>query len=146
MADIKTFFSLEDTQEILGAIAGAESRTSGEIRVRVEKKSGKDPMAKARAAFEAMGMRKTEVKNGVLFYVAVEDRKFVILGDDGINTKVPEGFWDNIKEAVITKFREKQFSIGLAGGINMAGEKLAEFFPREAGEAVGLPDGISYEE
>jgi len=136
MADIRTFFSLEDTEEILSAIAGAEARTSGEIRVRIEKKAGRDPLAKARAAFEDMGMRATEAKSGVMFYVSVEDRRFAILGDDGINEKVPGGFWDSVKDAVLAKFRQKQFAIGLAGGINMAGEKLAEYFPFE--RATGM--------
>jgi uncharacterized membrane protein len=144
MADIKTFFSLEDTTEILSSITGAEARTSAEIRVRVEKKAGKDPLAKARAAFLAMGMREAKEHNGVMFYISTEDKKFAILGDDGIHAKVAEGFWDNIKDAVITKFREKQYAIGLVGGINMAGEKLAEYFPSEKEATNVLFDGISY--
>lgn len=146
MADIKTFFSLEDTQDILGSIAGAQARTSGEIKIRVEKKAGKDPLAKARAVFEVIGMRKTNAHNGIMFYISIDDKKFAILGDDSINAKVPEGFWENIKDAVITKFRQKQYAIGLIGGINMAGEKLAEYFPFEKMNKDELPDGISYED
>jgi uncharacterized membrane protein len=146
MADAKAFFTAEDKQEILSAISAAESRTSGAMRVRVEKKAGKDPLARARAAFEAAGMRNAELKNGVMFYISVDDRKFAILGDDGINAKVPADFWENIKEAVLAKFRQKQYAIGLAGGIALAGEKLAEYFPREEGGGNETPDAISYED
>jgi uncharacterized membrane protein len=146
MSGLKDFFSAEDKQEILDSLAGASARTSCEIRIRVEKKAGKDPLAKARAAFEACGMREKAEKNGVMFYVSVEDRKFAVLGDDGINAKVPEGFWEKIKDAVLGKFREKQFALGLIGGINMAGEKMAEFFPDEKEGATAAQEGISYEE
>lgn len=146
MADIRDFFSREDAQEVLSAIAAAEARTSGEIRVRVEKKAGKNALAKARAAFAASGMREAPEKNGVMFYIAVEDRKLAVLGDDGINEKVPAGFWDNIRDAVLAKFRQKQFAIGLVGGISLAGEKLAEHFPQEKEAGKVFPEGISYEE
>jgi uncharacterized membrane protein len=146
VADIRTFFSLGDTQEILGAIAGAETRTSGQIRVRVEKRAGKDPLAKARDAFAGAGLRTPEQKNNVMFYISVEDKKFAVLGDDGINAKVSADFWENIKEAVLVKFRQKQYAIGLAGGITLAGEKLAEYFPQEKEGANVLLDGILYED
>lgn len=142
---MQPFFNAEETKTILSAIAAAELRTSGEIRVHVSERGGKDTMADARAAFEKLGMRKTEQHSGVLFYIAVKDKKFAILGDDAINAKVPAGFWENIKEAVITKFREKEFALGLAGGIALVGEKLAEYFPAEKEDKNELPDGISYE-
>jgi uncharacterized membrane protein len=145
MAGIRTFFSPDDIMEITSAIEGAMSRTSGKICVRVEKKAGKNPLPRARAAFSALGMRGTDLKNGVMFYISVDDRKFAVLGDDGINEKVQEGFWESVKEAVLAKFRQKQFAIGLAGGINMAGEKLAEFFPG-GGETGGAADAVSFEE
>jgi uncharacterized membrane protein len=146
VADIRNFFSPEDAGEILSAIVATESRTSGQVRVRVEHKAGKDPLANARAAFEAMGLKANAGRSGVMFYISVEDRKFAVLGDEGISAKVPEDFWKNIKDAVITKFKQKQYAIGLAGGIALAGEKLAEHFPREEGAPGDLPDGISYED
>lgn len=146
MADIRKFFSSEDAGEILSAIVAAESRTTGQLRVRVEHKAGKDPVASARAAFDGMGLRANPGHSGVMFYISVDDRKFVVLGDDGISARVPEDFWKNIKDAVIAKFRQKQYAIGLAGGIALVGEKLAEYFPREEGVPGELPDGIAYEE
>jgi len=143
---LKNFFSEEDRKAILSAIQKAESLTSGEIRVRVENEGGKDPMLVARRAFEKLGMRKTELRNGVLFFVTVKDRKFVILGDDGINQKVPKGFWEEVRDIAITNFQEGRFAQGLAEGIRKAGEQLSTFFPHQRGDVDELPNTISFAE
>jgi uncharacterized membrane protein len=130
MGSPKHFFNEEERKKILDAIREAESRTSGRIRVRVEK-TCKDPMLDARKAFTALGMHRTEKRNSLLFFLSVEDRKFVILGDDGIHKKVPEGFWEKVRDAVEADFRKKRFAEGLADGIRMAGEQLALHFPHE---------------
>ncbi len=129
---------------ILSAIRDAESRTSGEIRVRIERKAGKDPMGAARKAFESLGMRNTDLHNGVLFVLFLEDRRFVVLGDDGINQKVPGAFWDGVKDLVVDNFRKGLFAKGLAEGIKLAGERLATFFPCRKGDMNELPNAISY--
>ena len=145
MGTLREFFTKEDEGLILSAIQNAESRTSGEIRVRIEKKAP-DAMAVARRAFIALGMRDTELRNGVLFVLSLEDRKFVILGDDGINEKVPEGFWNKVKDVVLENFRNGLFAKGLSEGIKLAGEQLATYFPHQKGDINELPDGISYAE
>jgi uncharacterized membrane protein len=101
-------------------------------------------MGTARAAFEAMGMRGAKLHNGVLFFLAVEDRTFAILGDDGIDEKVPEGFWNDVKDTVLGRFREGRFAEGLSEGIRRAGEQLAAFFPHEKDDVDELPNAISY--
>ncbi len=144
METLRSFFTEDDERLILSAIQNAESRTSGEIRVRIEKKAGKNAIAVARKAFEALGMRDTELHNGVLFVLALKDRKFVILGDDGIDEKVPSGFWDKVKDVVLEHFRKDLFAKGLAEGIKLAGEQLSTFFPYQKGDIDELPDAISY--
>jgi uncharacterized membrane protein len=89
-------------------------------------------------------MQKTELRNGVLFYLAVEDRKFAILGDAGINAKVPENFWDSIKESMLNKFKNNEFADGLVEGITLAGGKLKEHFPYQQGDVNELSDEISF--
>lgn len=140
------FFTAEDEQQILSAIREAESHTSGEIRVRVEKKAGKNPMALARKAFEALGMRDTELHNGVLFVIVPEDHIFVVFGDDGINDRVPKGFWDEVRDTVLRDFRAGLFARGLSAGIRLAGEQLAAFFPVQKDDIDELPNAISYAE
>lgn len=146
MAKLNSFFEKDDRQLVLEAIASAEKKTSAEVRIYVREKSGKDPMQDARAAFNKIGMRKTQLRNGVLFYLSLEDKKFVILGDDAINEKVTPGFWEIVRDAVIAQFKSGQFATGLAGGINIVGEKLAEFFPAQKEDVNELPDAIVFEE
>ena len=146
MGPLKNFFTEDDERLILSAIQKAESRTSGEVRVRIEKKTGDDPMRVARKVFQTLGMRKTRLHNSVLFLLAVEDRKFVILSDDGINQKVPGGFWDGVRDVVQEHFRKGLFAQGLAEGIKQTGEQLATFFPYQREDTNELPDAISYAE
>jgi len=144
MAAPRGFFSQNDEQAILAAIRAAEQRTSGELRVRIEARAGGDPLAAARRAFEALGMRATALRNGVLFYLAIEDRAFAILGDDAIHAKVPDGFWDGVRDEVLAHFREQRFAAGLAAGVARAGAQLAASYPRADADADELPDAISY--
>jgi uncharacterized membrane protein len=124
----------------------AEMGTSGEIRVHVENRCKEDPMDRAVHVFEKLEMHMTEKRNGVLFYLAVTDRKFVILGDAGINSVVPAGFWDSTTEAVLSFLREGKFTEGLAEGIRMAGEQLKAHFPYQEDDVNELPDDISFGE
>jgi uncharacterized membrane protein len=89
-------------------------------------------------------MHKTEQRNGVLFYLAIKDRKFAILGDGGINAVTPDDFWDRIKEKMLSLFTEGRFAEGLREGILMAGEQLKKHFPYEKGDVNELSDEISF--
>ena len=144
MKTLKGFFTPDDERRILSAIRDAESRTSGEIRVRIERKAGNDPMALTRKAFESIGMRNTALHNGILFVLFLEDKKFAILGDDGINKKVPDGFWNKVKNTVQEHFRKGLFTEGLVEGVKEIGEQLATFFPHQRQDRNELPDVISY--
>ena len=144
MEKLRDFFTQEDEAVILSAIQKAERKTSGEIRVRIEKNAGDNALAVARKAFEALGMRKTELHNGILFVLTLEDRTFTILGDDGIDAKVPDDFWKSVKDIVLEHFRNGQFVKGLAEGVILAGKQLADFFPYQEGDTNELPDAISY--
>jgi len=140
---LRDFFTHDQQDAILTAVRHAETRTSGEIRVRLDKRAGDDVKGAARKAFDALDMRKTHLRNGVLFYLAVEDRKFVVIGDDGIYHKVPSNFWDGITRDVIAHFQEGRYADGLIAGIEKAGEQLATYFPHQADDKNELPDDIS---
>ena len=145
MINPKDFFTVEQKTTIENAIKEAELNTSGEIRVHLAKKCTKDVLDCAADIFALLKMHKTEQRNGVLFYLAVNSRQFAILGDVGINTKVPENFWDNIKNEVISNFKQEKFAEGLSKGILMAGEKLKEHFPYQSDDVNELSDEISIE-
>lgn len=143
---IKNFFSESDKKAIQNAIAEAELNTSGEIRVHIDSKCAEEVKAHAIEVFGKLKMHETALRNGVLFYLAVEDRKFAIIGDEGINKVVPADFWDNIRETMIQHFKQSDFVKGLSEGIKMAGEKLKSNFPHEEDDSNELSNEISFQE
>jgi uncharacterized membrane protein len=121
----RRFFKTREKKKIIAAIEQAEKHTSGEIRVHVESKAGNDVIQRAQEVFTALGMTKTTLHDGVLIYLAVKDRKFAIIGDSGINSMVPENFWDETKEKMQVLFKGHKFADGVCLGIERAGEHLA---------------------
>jgi uncharacterized membrane protein len=138
------FFSAEEKERVAEAIRIAEGNTSGEIRVHLEDSCRSEPLDRAAAVFARIGMHRTALRNGVLFYLALKERRFVILGDAGINRVVPGDFWNNIREVMTGHFTAGRFAEGLVQGIGMAGVQLKEHFPHQADDKNELPDEISY--
>jgi uncharacterized membrane protein len=138
------FFTGKQKHEIVEAIKMAEHETSGEIRVHIELKCKGEVLDRAATIFANLNMHKTKLRNGVLFFLAVEDKKFAIIGDIGINKVVPDSFWDNVKELLKENFKQGKFAEGLVAGIHKAGEKLKSNFPYQAGDVNELPDEISF--
>lgn len=143
---VSSFFTKEQQALIRDAIKEAEKATSGEIRVHIETRLSGDVLDRASWIFKKIGMHKTEKRNGVLFYLAVTNRKFAIIGDLGINSKVPENFWDEIKGVLEKHFREAKFTEGLITGIIAAGSQLKEHFPHQKNDVNELPDEISFDD
>lgn len=138
-------FSQEDRDIIIAAIQSAERETSGEIQVHIENHCSGDVMDRAAEVFETLKMHQTKDRNAVLFYLAVQDHKFAILGDSGINHVVPSDFWENIKERMLIEFKKGEFTEGLRMGIEMCGLQLKAHFPFEQkGDINELPDEISF--
>lgn len=138
------FFTKEEKELIQSAVKEAELDTSGEIRVHIDNHCKEDVMDRASWWFAKLEMQKTEQRNGVLFYLAVKDRKFAILGDSGINALTPDDFWDNIKSSILEHFIEGDFATGMKEGILMAGKALKEHFPYQQGDVNELSDEISF--
>ncbi|MFH0758056.1 MAG: TPM domain-containing protein [Bacteroidota bacterium] len=139
-----SFFSKEEKAQIKSAVQQAELNTSGEIRVHIDNHCREDGLDRAAWWFKRLGMHKTEKRNGVLFYLAVKDRKFAIIGDAGINAVTPEDFWDSIKEKMLAQFTQDAFAEGLCQGILLAGEALQSHFPYQDDDVNELPDEISF--
>ena len=138
------FFPKEEKEQIKAAVKEAETNTSGEIRVHIDNHCKEDVLDRAAWWFAKLEMHKTEKRNGVLFYLAVKDQKFAILGDAGINAVTPDDFWDNIKEKMLGHFTEGAFAAGLSEGILMAGEALRSHFPYQDDDVNELSDEISF--
>ena len=138
------FFSKEEKELITSAVKEAELNTSGEIRVHLDNRCKEDVLDRASWWFGKLEMQKTERRNGVLFYLAVKDKKFAILGDAGINEVTSDNFWDTVKEKIAGHFSEGDFSGGLQEGILMAGQALKDHFPYLEGDVNELSDEISF--
>jgi uncharacterized membrane protein len=141
----KDFFTEDQKLRIQQAIASAEANTSGEIRVHIDTVCKKEVLDEAANVFHQLQMDATVLRNGILFYLAIDDRKFAILGDKGINEKVPGDFWDHIKDTMETCFRQQQFTEGFVKGIEMAGEKLKMYFPLQSDDTNELSNEVSFE-
>ncbi|MBN2487260.1 MAG: TPM domain-containing protein [Bacteroidales bacterium] len=140
----ENFISATGRQQIIDAIKNAEANTSGEIRVHIENHCSEEVLDRAAHIFEKLQIHKTEKRNGVLFYLAVKDHKFAILGDAGINAVTPDGFWNSIKDSVLQKFARQEFAEGLSIGITLAGEALKKYFPYMSNDVNELTDEISF--
>ena len=143
MSKTEDFLSKEEEQAIVQAIINAELNTSGEIRVHIEEKSEKPPLERAKEVFNSLEMFKTEARNAVLFYVDVADKRFAIIGDEGINNVVNEDFWNSTKDIVINQFKLKAYKEGLVEGIMEAGNQLKTHFPYQSDDTNELPNEIS---
>jgi uncharacterized membrane protein len=140
----QNILSSEDEADIKQAILNAELDTSGEIRVHVENICEGDVQHRASQVFNDIEMKNTTRHNGVLFYLALQSRKFAIIGDRGINEQVPDKFWNGLKMEMLGFYRENQFAEGLIYGIGRTGEYLKRFFPYVQGDINELPDEVSY--
>jgi uncharacterized membrane protein len=131
-----------DHARVVSAIAAAEALTSGEIRVVVSKRRVDDAVASAKKSFERLGMTRTELRNGVLIFVAPASRAFAVIGDTGVHEKCGDDFWRELATAMTSYFKRGDFTGGLVHGIERAGALLAEHFPRRPDDVNELPDGV----
>lgn len=143
MSRVEDFLSKEEEQDIVQAILEAEKNTSGEIRVHIEAHTKLEHIDRAKEVFQMLKMGNTKEENGVLIYVAVNDRKFAIYGDQGIDKVVPDDFWDSTRDAIQAQFKEKDFKQGIIDGILRAGKELQTHFPWQQGDTNELSDEVS---
>jgi len=140
---VEDFLTASEEQEVIQAIRLAESQTSGEIRVHLERHTNLPTIDRAQQLFHLLKMDNTKEENGVLIYVAVDDHQLAIIGDRGINAKVPDNFWDSTRDKMIAQFKADHFKQGLIDGVQCSGEKLQYYFPWDQDDVNELPDEIT---
>jgi uncharacterized membrane protein len=138
------FFSKKEKEQILAAVREAEKNTSGEIRVHLEYCAREPVFGHAQKVFQQIGMTKTAQRNGVLIFLSTKNKKIAVLGDVGINEKVPEGFWNDVVQIMQERFKQNEFAEGISEAVLRIGEKLKVYFPHEAHDKNELSDNISY--
>ena len=140
-------FNEEEKNRITTAIAEAEERTSGEIRVHIESHCKEENILdRAAHVFAKLDMHKTDLRNGILIYIAYEDHRFAVIGDKGIHARVPHSFWDNVAGMMSEEFRADRIVDGIVAGIETCGRELAADFPLADDDVDELPDEISFGE
>jgi len=137
-------FTEDEQLAIRQAVESAETNTSGEIRVCIEKTCNDEVLDRAAKYFYQLDMDKTKLRNGVLIYVATVDRKFAIIGDAGINRAVPENFWDSTKETMLEQFKIGNMVQGIIKGVELAGQQLKKYFPYQNDDRNELSDDIAF--
>lgn len=140
----KKFFTPEQQEDIKQAVMNAELDTSGEIRIHIESSCSGDVLLRAALIFQKLKMDRTKLRNGVLIYLAVENRKFAIIGDAGIDAIVNENFWEQIKINMLSRFRDGDFTLGLSEAITATGAQLKQYFPHDRDDVNELSDDISF--
>ena len=145
MSNAITILNREEDRRVVEAIKQAELNTSGEIKVHIENHCRGDVEERSLVVFNRLKLNETKLHNGVLIYLAARDHKFAILGDEGINKVVEDGFWNDVKDLMMNHFKEGRFADGLEQGIQRCGEKLKNYFPCQSNNTNEIPDDISYE-
>ena len=143
MSRVEDFLSLSEEQEIVAAILAAERNTSGEIRVHIEAHTRFDHYKRAKELFHLLKMDNTKEENGVLIYVAINDQKFTICGDAGIDRVVPKDFWESTKATIEYHFKKGAYKDGIVAGILKAGAELEHHFPWKHDDTNELSNEIS---
>ena len=143
MSNLEDFLTAKEEEEIVEAIRIAECNTSGEIRVHIERKCDIDVYERALEVFHILKMDNTKEQNGVLIYVAVDIKSFVIFGDQGINNIVGADFWNSTRDKIVSQFKLKNFKQGIIDGIGEAGNALSKHFPWKHNDRDELDNTIS---
>ena len=140
---VRGFLSAADLDAVAAAVTAAEARTAAEIRVHLDHSCPGDPMARAVAIFERLGMHRTDLRAGVLVYVAVTDRKLAVIGDAGIHARVGQAYWDRLVARILGHLRDERARDGLIDAVGEVGASLATHFPRHPDDRNELSDRVS---
>lgn len=140
----KEFVGKLDHDRIVNAIKEAESKTSAEIRVYIQRgKLAGDPLTAGVERFHKLGMQKTRERNAVLIFVAPRSHKFAVVGDEAIHARCGETYWQSVVDLMRDHFRNARFSDALVDAIQDIGRVLTQHFPRTDADANELPDEIA---
>jgi len=140
----REFLSKLEHDRIVHAIREAESKTSGEIRIYIQRgKLNGEPLTIAQKKFQRLHMHKAREHNAVLIFVAPRARKFAVVGDKAVHEKCGHEFWQRVVESMRTHFQNEKFSHAIVEAIDEIGNLLAAHFPRTSTPSNELPDEIA---
>lgn len=139
----KEFLSKLEHGRIVQAISDAEKKTSGEIRVHIQRgKLPGDALPAAQQKFYSLKMYKTRERNAVLIFIAPRAHKFAVVGDEAIHERCGDELWQRVVGKMREHFRSEHFTDALVEAIGEVGEVLAKHFPPKGRGGNELPDEI----
>jgi uncharacterized membrane protein len=139
----RQFLTKLEHDQIVEAIRKAESKTSGEIRVLIQRgKLNTDPLLAAQKKFHRLGMHKTRERNAVLIFVAPRAHKFAVIGDEATHQKCGDEFWQRVVERMRAHFQIEKFSAALIEAVHEIGSVLARHFPKSSPDENELPNEV----
>ena len=142
----RRLFSESDFDAIAAAIARAEAQTSGQIKVHLERRvhgGTGDALVRAQQVFTHLELHRTEGREAVLIYLALEDRKLAIIGDTGIHARVGDAYWQAIRDHLVQHLRAGSPRQAIVGAIDEVGRVLRDHFPRRPDDRNDLSDEVS---
>lgn len=144
MPSVADFLTDGERRVVADAISQAEKVTSGEIRIHIDEHIEEDVLDHAAYLFQELGMQHTRERNGILIYVCVADRLVAVIGDKGINERVPEGFWNGTVEVLKSHFVAGRPAEGLCEVVRLVGERLSAFFPPRTDDRNELSNEVTF--
>jgi len=139
----REFLSKVEHDRIVQAIREGESKTSGEIRVFIQRgKLNVNPLVAAQKKFHQLRMHATHERNAVLIFVAPRAHKFAVVGDRAIHEKCGDEFWQRVVDGMRVHFQNEKFSHALVEAIQEVGKALAAHFPGAPTNTNELPDDV----
>lgn len=138
----KEFIDKLDDNKVMAAIAEAERKSSGEIRVFISHEKPPDALAAAEAQFLKLGMAQTRERNGVLIFFAPKIQQFAVVGDKAIHEKCGPDFWQQIAAEITTHLKAGEFTEAVGDAVSHIGDVLAKHFPRSPDDRNELPNQI----
>jgi uncharacterized membrane protein len=136
------FLNAVDHDKIVAAIAAAEKRTSGEIRVFISRRKTGDALKAAGLCFTKLKMNQTPLRNGVLIFIAPVSHQFAVVGDTAVHAKCGDDFWREVVEGMTAGLKRGDFTEALLHGVEKVGLLLSAHFPPEAAGRNDLPDAV----
>jgi len=140
---VRRFIDDPNLEAIARAVAEAERATSAEIRIHLDHRCPGDPMARAVALFERLGMHRTAERNGVLIYLAIASRKLAVIGDRAIHARVGDEYWRRVVDAMVGHLREERPRDGLVDAVRELAAVLQAHFPRRPDDDNELSNEVS---
>ena len=149
---VRGVFSESDLADIAAAVSRVEQAAAAEVRVHLERRvhhargEAPDALTRAQVVFHHLGMHRTAHRNGVLVYLALEDRKLAIVGDEAIHARVGDSYWEGVRDLMVRHLRAEAPRDAVVHAVEDLGRVLAQHFPRRPGDAGGeLPNEVSIE-